>query len=284
MAATKTQAAPVNEAAIKTAVQTWAKAETSAIWELIRLVSRGLIGVSDVDRPKRLFALKMWVNGAVEEAWGEGASKDRAAHISKIFTIAENATPRHYERWAKNGTGFYKAYSEFAVPQRTPAKKAEAAAAGTTGAAGAAASPGTQPDAGLNVDDAAAVAATAKVAEEARTLGSAQYAKEQAAKEQGAGLQTPDPTEGWAARIDVDKTVWPKLLEHLTDKKRMILEPTMILAVMQAAAKKMPMFRNTISILMQTDFIKTEVVDFIKENPTMFDGISVDVAAEPAKA
>jgi hypothetical protein len=286
MAATKTQAAPVNEAAIKTAVQTWAKAETSAIWELIRLVSRGLIGVSEVDRPKRILALKMWVNSAAEEAWGAGASKDRAAHISKIFTIAENATPKHYEQWAKNGTGFYKAYSEFAVPQRP--KEKPAAPAGTAAVAAAAGTPGTGAPANgaakeLNVDDAAAVAATAKALEDAKTsgavLGSAQYAKEKAAE--GQPLDVPDPTEAWAARIDMDKTNWKRLLDQLSDKKRMILEPQMILAVMQAAAKKMPMFRNTISIMMQTSFIANEVVDFIKENPQMFDGISVDV--EPAK-
>jgi hypothetical protein len=76
----------------------------------------------------------------------------------------------------------------------------------------------------------------------------------------------------------MDKTNWKRLLDHLSDKKRMILEPQMVLQVMQAVAKKAPLFRNTINVLMQQDYFKAEVVDFIKENPTLFDGISVDVA------
>lgn len=280
--AVKTQVVPVTKTTVVQAVQTWAKAETSAIWALIRVVSRGLAEANEGDRGTRLKSLKQWVNEAAEEAWGPGASKDRAAHISKIFTIAENATPKHYERWTKLGTGFYKAYSEFAVPQAKPASKKTA--------------PASTPAPVPAEPDQKELEKTAKAAAEAKEvtvgagvgtrevdgppragegagsgqLGSAQYAAEQ-------GLSpAPDPTEGWAARIDMDKSNWKRLLDHLSAKQQFILDPEMVMQVMQAAGKKAILLRNAVALMLQADFIKEVVVDFIKENPQLFDGISVD--------
>jgi hypothetical protein len=271
--ATKTATAVVNEAAVKAAVHTWAKAETSAIWSLIRVVSKGLIGFVGADRPTRVRALKTWVNQAAEDAWGPGAAKDRAAHISKIFTIAENATEAHYKRWTAEGTGFYKAYAEFAVPQRVKGESTTTKKPDTVAVPTGMKDPipeGWTADkvksGAIQVDDPAVAATVPKT---------------------GGPLATsaPDPTESWAARIDANKNDWKRLLDKLTEKQHTILEPGMVLDVLYAVGKKQQLLRNTIAVLLQNEMVKACVVDFIKENPTLFEGISVDtpVAAVATK-
>lgn len=287
--ATKTETKVVNEAAVKAAVQTWAKAEFSAIWSLIRVVSKGLVGFEGADRKTRISALKTWVNQAAEDAWGEGAAKDRSAHISKIFTIAENATEKHFERWAKAGTGFYRAYSEFAVPQRakvtTPAASTSAAPAEGTGA-GKSEKPEkpevvkvtTTPDGKLvEVDSPAPSGEIAPKTVEGFSLAGAAAATPAAP----VVVEPPaDFTEMWAARIDMDKITWKRLVDHLTEKKKTIMEPDMVLQLMQAVGKKATLFRNTIAVLLQDPFIKGHVVDFIKENILMFDGLHADAESK----
>jgi hypothetical protein len=90
--------------------------------------------------------------------------------------------------------------------------------------------------------------------------------------------------EAWAARIDTDKSTWKRLMDALTEKKHTILDTVMVLQVMHAVAKKALLLRNTISVLMQDSTVANSVIEFIKDNPQMFDGVSVDVDEPTAAA
>jgi hypothetical protein len=214
------------------------------------------------DRQTRLKGLRTWLTQAAEEVWGLGAAKDRAAHISKILSIADNATESHFKRWEKNGTGFYKAYSEFATPQANPAadkKKPEVVKVPTQPI-------GNGKTAAATVDDPMVKATEPKSTQE--VAGYTRVTPEPAPEN--------DPTVLWATRIDQNKSLWKKLLDNLTEKKSTILEPDMVLQVVIASAKKAALFRNSIALLLQNEEVQKQVVEFIKDNPTLFDGINVE--------
>src|SRR5258708_2679173 len=128
MKGTKTKTTTKATTEIMLAVAGWQTAEqecdriaSSALWRLVFVVRAA--------NDSRAFAdatvVRETLLAAIEKVFGEGESRKRAARISQIMKIGLNAKQEDYDRWAKEGTGFVRAYEEFAHPQKNPAKTPE---------------------------------------------------------------------------------------------------------------------------------------------------------------
>jgi hypothetical protein len=192
--------------------------------------------------------------------------------VTKILTIGDKAQPKDFERWAKEGIGFYRAYDEFAKP--TPSKMKKGGAKPSTEKVERVGPDSWTADkkAGKGITD---VDADIPAAEQAKKVSGNGGATAKAAAEEF------DWTVTTSDRLDQDRKTWPKLLGNMTKKSRWILEPSMVLEVWKSLEKKESVYRNAINVCMGDDHFREEVVKYIKENPQQFDGISVE--EKPAK-
>jgi hypothetical protein len=256
------------EAEVRGAVKAWAKAEDSAVWTLIHACYDTLKGVIDKDtRKTKLGYVKTWLINAIETEFGEGASKanKRGAHISKILAIADGATDDDFQRWKKEGIGFYKAYSEFSTPQRNPAS-------GKTNGNGNGGeekpTSWTPPEQGTE----AAIADQDKRAEDpdwnVKKGGVTPAVKEAAEKKKAEAAK--DPTSNWATQIEQSSTepsMWVNLLNAL-DKG---LTPDRVMQCLRLGTRTVVGLRGVVEQIMQDERLSNAILDFIKDNPSMFD-------------
>jgi hypothetical protein len=276
--ATQPKTTPTIETSIKTAVRNWAKAENSAIWTLINTVYEGLQGVYGPDRDTRSGALKAWINQSIEEAFGEGEAAKRAAHVSKVMSIGLNATPAHFEKWKKEGTGFYKAAAEFAIPQQNPKKKAETVKV----PAGQSKSDIAQQQTGVAVEPDESGSADAKTG---AAKGNGEKQSIRAAAAQAPAEAAADPTPAWATRIQTNAELWRNLCNHLTEKKETIITPIHVLDLFNAISKKEALFRTCVEMILQMEQSRKILADAVRNEPDLFkEVVAVVLAQNVAKA
>ena len=88
-----------------------------------------------------------------------------------------------------------------------------------------------------------------------------------------------DTTGPWVDQIAKNRMVWTRLSNRLTDKTMMVVEPGMVVELVDKMAKNKVKFQNTIRELLSNEKIRKEVVEFINNNPEKFEDIET---GEPA--
>jgi len=261
------------EQRVKEATATWVKAETSALWALVRVVWDGVQDVDGPDRKQRISSIRTWINQELEEKHGPGGAADRDAHVSKIIKIGTNASPADLKRYEEHKIGFYKAYQEWS--KETPAKtkegkeaKAAAAAQGPTPQQFVdpkTGQPVAHPPEGAGLEGATPVNPDAPAAADAKQAAATTNSQQAAAPgvaPHGKDM-APDPdievTRGWAVRIKNNRQNWSYFVNHMTTKNDTIINGKMVLELVGATIKKKTLFTDTIMQLLGDGEIRKEI-------------------------
>jgi len=271
---TGTKTGPTLEQRVREATTTWVKAETSALWTLVKVVWDGVQDVDGPDRKLRITSIKMWINQTLEEVHGPGGAADRDAHVSKIIKIGTNASPADIKRYEDHGIGFYKAYQEWSTP--TPAKTKEGKEAKAAAKAAAAAGPTPQtfvdpktgepvahPPEGAGLEGKIPVNPDAPgTADQKTATTNSQQSAAPVVAPHGRDL-APDPdievTRGWAIRIKNNRQNWSYFVNHMTTKNDTIINGKMVLELVGATIKKKTLFTDTIMQLLGDGEIRKEI-------------------------
>jgi hypothetical protein len=272
------------ETAVRQAVGIWAKADAeaermvgSAVWKVIKACFKAK------QQGQEEGAIKTYVVSSVEDTFGEGMSRadKRGAHISKILKVAFNCVEADFARWEKAGTGFYKAYDEFATKQANPAgsKKipdvvkvpVEKPAGWVDPALGTEEKAEAQ-NAILSDPDAMAEEGKKEIARAKGAEAAWEHAKK--VKE-----ESTDPTAVWATYIGKRGQLWTNLIKALgTDKSLtadMIYEVFTIMWGISSVK-----VRGAVEKLMQDEDFSQLFITFYKDNLLLYEEEVVDPGVE----
>lgn len=204
---------------IETAVKKWAKAEDSAVWNIIHVCHAACQSqAANAVRQDLAQAMKDYMPGL--------SADSQKVYLSKMYTIFSRCTREDLARWKKNGTGFYKAHDEVKTPHADKSNSSN-----DRDKAWNASDERTTETAEIGEDG--EVIITQEITldpdrepSESQKLAAADRNQSKAAK--GKVVTAPedkaDPTQAWYEKIDRRSDLWDKLIEKLGQQKVLTAE------------------------------------------------------------